>query len=263
MLESSGIKLSSAVASLTGVSSRAMLQALIRGERDPGVLAQYAQRRMRSKIPELVEALTGRFTDHHAFLTQLYLDEIDAHTRTVDALTLRIEAEIKPFESARQVLVTIPGVSSTVADAIIAETGADMTIFPDASHLASWAGVCPSANESAGRIKSSKTMPGNSYLKAALGIAALAASHSRSSYLAVKYRRISARRGPVKAIVAVEHAILNAVWNMLSTGELFEELGTGYYARLNPEKAKARALQQLRQLGYEVTLTSSTGARAG
>ena len=263
MLESSGIKLSSAVASLTGVSSRAMLEALIRGERDPGVLAQYAQRRMRSKIPELVEALTGRFTDHHAFLTQLHLDEIDAHTRTIDALTGRIETAIRPFESARQLLVTIPGVSSVVADAIIAETGADMAVFPDASHLASWAGVCPSANESAGRIKSSKTMPGNKYLKAALGIAALAASHNRSSYLAVKYRRISARRGPVKAIVALEHTILNAVWNMLSTGELFEDLGSDYYARLNPGKAKARALQQLRQLGYEVTLTSSSGARTG
>lgn len=106
-------------------------------------------------------------------------------------------------------------------------------------------------------------MPGNRYLKAALGIAALAASHNRSSYLSVKYRRISARRGPVKAIVALEHTILNAVWNMLSTGELFEDLGSDYYARLNPERAKARALQQLRQLGYEVTVTSSTGARTG
>jgi hypothetical protein len=150
-----------------------------------------------------------------------------------------------------------------VADTIIAETGADIAVFPDAGHLASWAGVSPSANESAGRIKSSKTMPGNRYLKAALGVAALAASHNRSSYLAVKYRRISARRGPVKAIVALEHTILNAVWNMLSTGELFEDLGADYYTRLDPERVKDRALQQLRQLGYEVTVTSATGAGAG
>lgn len=259
MLESSGIKLSGSVASLTGVSSRAMLDALIHGERDPLVLAQYAQRRMRSKIPELVEALTGRFSDHHAFLAQLYLDEIDMHTRTVDALTGRIEAAIKPFESAREALVTIPGVSTLVADVIIAETGADMAVFPDAGHLASWAGVCPRAHESAGRIKSSKTMPGNKYLKAALGIAALAASHQRSSYLAVKYRRIAARRGPVKAVVALEHTILNAVWNMLGNGQCFEDLGSDYYARLNPEALRARAMQQLRQLGYEVTLTSSNG----
>ena len=167
MLESSGIKLSNAVASLTGVSSRAMLEALISGERDPGVLAQYARRRMRSKIPELAEALTGRFSDHHAFLARLYLDEIDAHTRTIDALNKRIEAAIKPYDTAREALITIPGVSAMVADTIIAETGADMAAFPDAGHLASWAGVCPSANESAGRIKSSNTMPGNRSLKAA------------------------------------------------------------------------------------------------
>lgn len=263
MLEGSGIKLSGAVANLTGVSSRAMLDALIRGERDPLVLAQYAQRRMRSKIPELVEALTGRFSDHHAFLAQLFLVEIDTHTRTIEALTERIEGAIRPFQAAREALVTIPGVSTLVADVIIAETGADMAVFQDAGHLASWAGVCPSSNESAGRIKSSKTMPGNRYLKAALGIAALAASHQRNSYLAEKYRRIAARRGPVKAVVALEHTILNAVWNMLSNGQCFEELGSDYYARLNPDALKARALQQLRKLGYDVIVTSPNGASAG
>lgn len=175
---------------------------------------------MRFKIPELIEALTGRFSDHHAFWAQLYLDEIDVHTRTIDALTGRIEEAIKPFESAREALVNIPGVSTLVADVIIAETGADMTVFPDAGHLASWAGVCPSANESAGRIKSSKTTPGNKYLKAALGIAALAASHQRRSYLAVKYRRIAARRGPVQAIVALEHTILRRIQGVDATPEV-------------------------------------------
>lgn len=213
-----------------------MLDALIRGERDPLVLAQYAQRRMRSKIPELVEALTGRFSNHHAFLAQLFLTEIDTHTRTIEALTERIEGAIRPFQAAREALVTIPGVSTLVADVIIAETGADMAVFQDAGHLASWAGVCPGLNESAGRIKSFKTMPGNRYLKAALGIAA--------------------RRGPVKAVVALEHTILNAVWNMLSNGQCFEELGSDYYARLNPDALKARALQQLRKLGYDVIITS-------
>lgn len=257
MLEGSGIKLSSVVASITGVSSRIMLTALIQGERDPEVLAEYAQRRMRSKIPELVQALTGRFSEHHAFLAQVYLDQIDAHTRAIESLTSRIDTAMEPYESTRAALVTIPGVSTLVADVIIAETGADMTIFPDAAHLASWAGVCPGSNESAGRVKSSKTLAGNKYLKAALGIAALAASHSRTSYLAVRYRRISARRGPAKAVVALEHTILNAVWTLLSTGVCFEDLGVDYYARLNPERVKARALQQLRQLGYDVTVVPS------
>lgn len=254
MLEGSSIKLSSVVASITGVSSRIMLTALIAGERDPEVLAEYAQRRMRSKIPELIEALTGRFTDHHAFLAQLYLDQIDAHTRAIQALTSRIDTAMEPYESARDALVSIPGVSILVADVIIAETGADMTTFPDAAHLASWAGVSPGSNESAGRVKSSKTLAGNKYLKAALGIAALAASHSKTSYLAARYRRISARRGPAKAVVALEHTILNAVWTLLSKGECFEDLGVDYYTRLNPDRVKNRALQQLRQLGYDVTV---------
>ncbi|TFD49801.1 IS110 family transposase [Cryobacterium frigoriphilum] len=155
-----------------------MLTALIQGVRDPAVLAEFAQRRMRSKIPELVEALTGRFTEHHAYLAQLHLDQIDARTLAIESLTARIDLAMKPYESVRDALVTVPGVSTLVADVLIAETGADMTVFPDAGHLASWAGVCPGSNESAGRVKSSKTMAGNKYLKAALGIAALAASHS-------------------------------------------------------------------------------------
>jgi transposase len=169
MLESLGIKLSGSVACLTGVSSRAVLDAMIHGERDPQVHAQYAQRRMRSRIAELVEALTGRFTHHHAFLTQLYRDEIDMHTRTVDPLTERIEAAIKPFESAREAFARIPSLSASAADVIIAQTSADMTVFPDAAHLASWAEGCPPADESAGPIKLAKTMPGNKYPKGSTG----------------------------------------------------------------------------------------------
>ncbi|TFD44803.1 IS110 family transposase [Cryobacterium frigoriphilum] len=260
MLESSGIKLSSVVANITGVSSRLMLTALIQGVRDPAVLAEFAQRRMRSKIPELVEALTGRFTEHHAYLAQLHLDQIDARTLAIESLTARIDLAMKPYESVRDALVTVPGVSTLVADVLIAETGADMAVFPDAGHLASWAGVCPGSNESAGRVKSSKTMAGNKYLKAALGIAALAASHSKTSYLAVRYRRISSRRGPAKAIVALEHTILNSVWKMLTTGEVFEDLGADYFTRLSPERVKARAMQQLQQLGYDVTVVERSGA---
>lgn len=178
-----------------------MLQALIDGQRDPALLADLAKRRLRSKIPPLTEALTGRFGDHHAFLARLHLDLIDHHTTAIDELTTWIEVVIEPFRGARDLIVTIPGISTGVADVIIAETGADMTRFPSAGHLASWAGTCPGSNESAGRIKSTHTRPGNPYLKGALGIAAMSAARSKDTYLSAKYRRIASRRGPLKAIV--------------------------------------------------------------
>ncbi len=146
---------------------------------------------------------------------------------------------------------------------IIAETGADMSRFPTAGHLASWAGTCPGSNESAGRVKSTKTRPGNPYLKGALGIAAMSAARSKDTYLAAKYRRIAARRGPMKAIVALEHAMLIAIWNMLTTGALYDDLGGDFYTRRNPDRTKQRALDQLKQMGYEVTLTPTTSAAAG
>lgn len=154
-----GIKLSSVASDITGVPGRAMLAALIGGERDPDKLADLAKRRLRSKIPALTEALTGRFVDHHAFLARLHLDLIDQHTTAIDELTARIEVVIEPFRGARDLIVTIPGISTGVADVIIAETGADMSRFPSAGHLASWAGTCPGNNESAGRVKSTHTRP--------------------------------------------------------------------------------------------------------
>jgi len=254
LLEDAGIKLSSVASDISGVSGRLMLDAMIAGQRDPAELAELAKRRMRSKIPELTEALTGRFGEHHAFLARVHLDLIDQHTHAIDDLTARIEVVIEPFRGARDLIITIPGISTLVADVIIAETGADMTQFPTAAHLASWAGTCPGSNESAGRIKSTKTRPGNPYLKGALGIAAMSAARSRGTYLAAKYRRIAARRGPVKAIVAVEHAMLIAIWNMLTNGQNYTDPGADFYTRLNPDKAKNRALDQLRQMGYDVTL---------
>ncbi|WP_411285912.1 IS110 family transposase [Lapillicoccus sp.] len=254
LLEDAGIKLSSVASDISGVSGRAMLEALISGQRDPVVLAELAKRRLRSKIPALTEALTGRFGEHHGFLARLHLDLIDEHTRVVEELTARIEVVIEPFRGARDLMITIPGISVLVADVIIAETGADMSRFPTAGHLASWAGTCPGSNESAGRVKSTKTRPGNPYLKGALGIAALSAARSHDTYLAAKYRRIASRRGPVKAIVALEHAILIAIWNMITNGVFYDDLGGDFYTRLNPDKTKQRALNQLRQMGYQVTL---------
>jgi transposase len=254
LLEDAGIKLSSVASDITGVSGRAMLDALIGGQRDPAVLADLAKRRMRSKIPELTEALTGRFSEHHGFLAQLHLDLIDNHSRAIDELTGRIEVVVAPFRHVRDLLVAIPGISTLVADVIIAETGGDMARFPTAGHLASWAGTCPGSDESAGRIKSTRTRPGNPYLKGALGVAAMSVARSKDTYLAAKYRRIASRRGPVKAIVALEHALLVAIWHMLTTDTPYSDPGGDYFTRLNPDKAKHRALDQLRKMGYSVTL---------
>jgi len=254
LLEDAGIKLSSVASDISGVSGRAMLEALIDGQRDPVVLAELAKRRLRSKIPELIEALTGRFSEHHAFLARVHLDLIDNRSRALEEITGRIEVVIAPFRHVRDLLVTIPGISTIVADVVIAETGADMSRFPTAGHLASWAGTCPGSNESAGRVKSTRTRPGNPYLKGALGTAALSASRSKDTYLAAKYRRIASRRGPIKAIVALEHAMLIAIWNMISNADEYRDPGGDFYTRLNPDKAKNRAVDQLRRMGYDVRL---------
>lgn len=253
-LESSGIKLSAVASDLTGVSARAMLEALVTGERDPEVLAGLARRTLRRKIPALIEALEGRFTEHHAFMVSQYLAQLDTQQAAINALTVRIETLIAPFAAARQALVTIPGISQTVADVIIAETGADMSVFPTAAHLASWAGVCPGLNESAGRVKSTRTRHGNAHLKAALSVAAMSASRTKDTYLAARYRRIAVRRGPVRAVVAIERTILTAVWNMLTYHAAYADLGGAYYARRDPVRAKYRAIRQLESLGYQVTV---------
>ncbi len=246
---------------ISGVSGRAMLQALIDGEREPAALAELAKQRLRKKLPELTEALTGRFSEHHAFLARLHLDIIDQHTRVIDELTSRIEVVITPFRGARELMVSIPGISVGVADVIIAETGADMSRFPTAGHLASWAATRPGSNESAGRVKSTKTRPGNPYLKGALGVAAMSAARGKDTYLAAKYRRISARRGPIKALVALERATLIAIWHMLTKGVFHEDLGGDFYTKRSPDKTKARALEQLRQMGYEATLQPRQAAK--
>lgn len=255
-LESTGIKLSGVVSALTGLSARAMLDALVAGERDPQRLAALAKGSLSKKTVLLAEALrASRFTDHHAFMIGEHLAAIDQMTGTIERIDARIEAAMAPFRDRRDALTTIPGVSEHVADVIIAETGGDMSVFPTAGHLASWAGVCPGSNESAGRIKSTRTTPGNPHLKDALGMAALASIRHKDSYLAVKYRRIAARRGGMRAIVAIEHTILVAIWNMLTTGQSFNDLGTDHYDRLNPERARNSALRKLRDLGYDVVIT--------
>ena len=231
-----------------------MLEALIGGQRDPAVLADLARRRLRSKIPALTEALTGRFSDHHAFLARVHLDLVDRHTAAIKELTARIEVVIEPFQGFRDLVCTIPGIGPLTADVVVAETGADMTRFPTAGHLASWAGTCPGSNESAGRVKSTRTRPGNAYLQGALGAAAMACAQNPNTYLSARYRRIASRRGPQKANVAIQHSMLLAIWHMGRTGELYQDPGADFFTRLNPERAKHRALHQLEAMGYNVTL---------
>lgn len=255
LLEDAGIKLSSVASDITGVSGRLMLQALIDGHRDPAALADLAKRRLRHKIPELTEALTGRFSDHHAFLAGIFLETIDQRTRQVEQLNQRIDQAMAPFRSFSDLICSIPGIGRQTAEVIVAETGADMTVFPSAKHLASWAGVCPGSNESAGRVKSTRTRPGNPYLKAALGTAALSIAATRGTFLASKYKRLAARRGGKKALVAIEHTILNAIWSMGNTGAYYDDPGSDYYLRHDPERARRNATRQLERLGWTVTLT--------
>jgi transposase len=260
LLEDAGIKLSAVASEIVGVSGRAILEALIAGERDPVVLADLAQRRLRKKIPALTEALTGRFSDHHAFMARLYLDCLDDHSAKIARLDERIAEAMTPFAAARELLTSIPGFSVRIAEVFIAETGADLTAFPTAAHLASWAGVAPGCNESAGRIKSAATRPGNRYLKAALGIAALSAARSKNTYYNAKFSRIASRRGRMVALVALERTMITDAYNILCNGAFYRDPGPDYYTRHQPVKAKNRAIKQLQNLGYNVTLEPRTDA---
>jgi transposase len=258
LLEDSGIKLSAVASDILGVSGRAMLDALIAGDRDPVALADLAKRRLRNKIPELTEALNGRFNEHHAFLAQVHLDLIDRHTAAIDKLTTRIEVMMEPFQGFHDLICTIPGISTITADVIVAETGAEMTRFPTAKHLASWAGTTPGNNESAGKVKSSRSRPGNPYLQGALGAAAMACAQNPRTYYGARYRRIASRRGPQKANVAIQHSMLIAIWHMGTTGTLYDDPGADYFTRLHPDRAKKRAIHQLEAMGYRVTLGNAS-----
>lgn len=259
VLEDAGIKLSVVASNITGTSGRAILQAMVAGERDPAVLAQLSVRTLRAKIPALTQALAGGFTDHHAFLVATHLQLIDAHDVTIAAITARIEEQMAPFQAARVLITSIPGIGLPTADVVIAETGADMSRFPTPGHLASWAGVCPGHNESAGRSRSAHARPGNKHLKGALGASALSIARQKNTFLSVKYRRLARTRGKQKALVAIERTLLTIIWTMLTTGALYDEPRPDWYTRKDPRRATQNALKQLRDLGYNVTITP-TGA---
>ncbi|HZM65086.1 MAG TPA: IS110 family transposase [Nakamurella sp.] len=252
-LEDAGIKISSVATDILGVSGRAMLAALIAGQDDAQVMAEMAKGRMRPKIPALVQALTGHFGEHHGFLCRLHLTRIDELSATIEELSTRIEAEMRPFTHQIEHLVTIPGVQKATAEVIIAETGADMTRFHTPANLASWAGVCPGHHESAGIHRSSKRRHGNRWLGGALGTAAMAAGRTRErTYLGARYARLVPRLGKQKTIVAVEHSILIAVWHILTDDVDYHDLGGDYFTKQDPQRAIRRITRQANALGLTV-----------
>lgn len=255
ILEDAGIKTSVVLTKTLSKSSRSMIEALIAGERDPNVLADLALGRARSKLRDLRQALVGRFNEHHAFLARQALLHIDTIDAQIGAFTARIESETAPFRDQIKHLVTIPGVSDRVAQVIIAETGGDMSRFATAADLASWAGVCPGLNTSAGKRLSGATTHGNTWLRAALGDAAASASRTKNTYLGAYYRRLSKRRGRRRALVATMHKILIAVWHMLTNNTAYQDLGTDYWHN-NPEqirRRKARLIAELTALGVDTS----------
>jgi transposase len=256
LLEDAQIKLSVVASDIFGVSGRAMLAALIGGERDPKVLAQLARSRLRGKLGQLEEAFTGRFSDHHGFLLQTMLSRIDQASADIAELEAKIEAEIAPFAPAVDQLDEITGVGRTAAQVIIAEIGLDMGRFPTPAHLASWARFAPGVKESAGKKKGKNaTGHGNPYLARVLGEAAVAAGRT-NTFLGERYRRIARRRGAKRAIVAVGRSILIIVWHLLADPDVrYHDLGPGFYdTRINAERTKRNHVRQLEALGYKVTL---------
>ena len=255
VLEDAGVKLSSVASSVLTKSGREMIDALVAGQRDPEVLAEMAKGRMRSKIPELKDALAGRFNAHHGLLCRAMLARIDQADATIDTWTARIEVLLDPHEAAVTLLVGIPGVSYRSAQVILAEIGTDMSPFPTPAHLASWAGMCPGNNESAGKHRSGRTRHGSKWLRIALVEAAQAAGRSKNTYLSAQYARVRGRRGPGRAAVAVGHSILVIVWHLLSTGEMYTDPGGDYFDRRRTSTAHQRRLvAQLEAMGHKVTL---------
>lgn len=256
LLEDAGIKLSSVASSMTLVSVRLMLDALVAGERNPEVLSDLARGVLRKKIDLLNEALFGHFRDHHAFMVKTHLAVIDQLEEAIVALDERIEVMVKPFQGFCDLICTIPGIDKKIAQVVVAEIGTDMSVFPSPAHLASWAGVVPGSNSSAGRIKSTRARPGDRHLKAALGMAVATAARSKGTFLAGKYARIASHAGANRANVAIQHTMLVTIWNMASTGEVYTDLGVDFHRRRNPDRDKRRAINQLEALGYNVIVTA-------
>jgi transposase len=254
LLQDAGLKLASVATDILGVSGRAMLRALVEGTTDPAVLADLARGKLRKKLPALRQALAGRFRPHHAFLVGQLLTHVDYLDEAITTVSEEIEARLAPFEAHLTRLDTVHGIARRTAEVIIAEIGVDMTVFPSEHHLASWAGMCPGNNESAGKHKSGKTRKGDRWLRTALVEAAGAAIRTKDSALGARYRRVMRHRGHKKAVMAVAHAMLRAVYHILADGTPYRDPGPDYYARRNAQRVTRRAIELLERQGYRVVL---------
>jgi transposase len=257
VLQDAGIKLASVASDVLGVSGRARLQALVAGTTDPIVLADLARGQLRRKLPALREALTGHFRPHHAFLVARLLADLEYCDDAIADVSARIDELMRPFASHLTRLDTIPGINRRTAEVILAELGADMTVFPTAHHAASWTGLAPGQHESAGKRRAVKTRPGNRWLRTALVEAALAATHKRDSALRARYYRLARHRGHQKAVVALARTLLTIAYHVLLRDTTYHELGDTYYDQRHQEQMKRRALRTLERLGYTVSLDSA------
>lgn len=262
VLEDANLKLASVATDIMGVSGREMLAAIIAGQSDPTQLAQLAKARMRNKIAELERALKGPIKDSHRLLLKLHLEHIDDLNAKIGALEEEITKLLPPFDQddllAR--LQTIPGVGEKVAQTIVAEIGTDMSRFQTAGHLASWAGLVPGKNESAGRNRSAKTNKANRYLKAILVEAANAVGHTHNSHLAAQYHRLAARRGKKRAAVAVAHSILVIAYHLIRRGTTYVDLGANYFDERKADSLQHQLVKRLERLGFKVALEPSPQA---
>lgn len=269
LLETAGIKLDSVVSDVMGKSSRDMLDALVAGVRDVDAMADLARASLKRKIPALRLALEGGFTEHHALMLGLHLAHVDQVTASIERLDREVDREMAPFAEPLRRLCTIPGVGKRTAEVVVAEIGVDMSRFPTAGHLASWAGMCPGNSESAGKRRTGKARKGNQALRSALCEAAWCASRAKNTYLQAQYRRFCRRfgtRNEAKAIFAVAHSMLVIIWHLLAaeveegTGEIvtYTDLGADWFDKRNDDAARTRKLvQQLEQLGHTVTLNTA------
>ncbi len=259
VLQDAGIKLTSVASKVLTQSGRAMVEALIAGQRDPAALADLAKGKLRPKIPQLTAALDGHFGGHHAIVAARILAHLDFLDATIEALDHQIAARVaERYPSAARLLAEVPGLDRRSVEVIIAETGADMSCFPSQAHLASWAGLCPGNHESAGKRRRVATTPGNPWLRRTLIESARAAARTKNSYFGAQYRQIARRRGPNKAAVAVAHSLLDVIWHLLTTGEVFTDLGADYFtSRQDAEHQARRLISQLEKLGYTIQLNAA------
>lgn len=256
-LEDANIKLTEVVSDILGVSGRAILRALVAGETDPERLADLAHGRLTTPRAQLVEALHGRVTAHHRFMIQLHLTQIAALDTAVADLEAHLSEALAPFRAAVDLLITMPGLSQTAAAVIVAEIGDDMSKFPTAGHLVSWAGLCPRLDESAGKRRSTRTRSGAPWLKTTLVQVAWPAARKKNSYFHAQFLRLKSRRGPKKAILAVAASMLTDVYYMLRDGVEFHDLGDQYFVQRDKERLTNRLLKRLRDLGVQVEVKAA------